>query len=324
MKELKDRIVAGERAAIAKAITLVESSRDEDIQQSHELISQLIKSPGHAIRVGFSGPPGVGKSTFIESFGTFLVNKNFKLGVLAIDPSSNFTGGSILGDKTRMSEISKNDNTFIRSTPSRGSLGGIAVGTREAAIILDAAGYDYIFIETVGVGQSEITAANLVDIFTLIVGPGSGDELQGIKKGITEYADLFIVNKNDGDLAAQASKTTSDYKSALSFYNKESNTLDTQVVLVSSVENKGMDLVLDAYNQITETNKNSNEFQNRRKNQLSYWLEEEVRNKILLKLNKDREISKKIANEVTKIISGDTGFYTASQAIIDTFLDKNK
>ena len=135
---------------------------------------------------------------------------------------------------------------------------------------------------------------------------------------------LFIVNKNDGDLAAQASKTASDYKSALSFYNKESNTLDTQVVLVSSVENKGMDLVLDAYNQITETNKNSNEFQNRRKNQLSYWLEEEVRNKILLKLNKDREISKKIANEVTKIISGDTGFYTASQAIIDTFLDKNK
>ena len=324
MKELKDRIVAGERASIAKAITLVESSREEDIQQSHELISQLIKSPGHAIRLGFSGPPGVGKSTFIESFGTFLVNKNFKLGVLAIDPSSNFTGGSILGDKTRMSEISKNDNTFIRSTPSRGSLGGIAVGTREAAIILDAAGYDYIFIETVGVGQSEITAANLVDIFTLIVGPGSGDELQGIKKGITEYADLFIVNKNDGDLAAQASKTASDYKSALSFYNKESNTLDTQVVLVSSIENKGMDLVLDAYNQITETNKNNNEFQNRRKNQLSYWLEEEVRNKILLKLNKDREISKKIANEVTKIISGDTGFYTASQAIIDTFLDKNK
>ena len=324
MKELKDRIFAGERAAIAKAITLVESSRDEDIQQSHELISQLIKSPGHAIRVGFSGPPGVGKSTFIESFGTYLVNKNFKLGVLAIDPSSNFTGGSILGDKTRMSEISKNDNTFIRSTPSRGSLGGIAVGTREAAIILDAAGYDYIFIETVGVGQSEITAANLVDIFTLIVGPGSGDELQGIKKGITEYADLFIVNKNDGDLAAQASKTASDYKSALSFYNKDSNTLDTQVVLVSSIENKGMDLVLNAYNQITETNQNNNEFQNRRKNQLSYWLEEEVRNKILLKLNKDREISKKIIKEVTKIISGDTGFYTASQAIIDTFLDKNK
>ena len=322
MMKLRDRIIAGERAAIAKAITLVESSREEDIIQSHELISELIKSPGHAIRVGFSGPPGVGKSTFIESFGSYIVNKNFKLGVLAIDPSSNFTGGSILGDKTRMSEISKNENTFIRSTPSRGSLGGIAVGTREAAIILDAAGYDYIFIETVGVGQSEITAANLVDIFTLIVGPGSGDELQGIKKGITEYADIFIVNKNDGDLASQASKTASDYKSALSFYNKDSDALETQVVLVSSIENKGMDEVLDSYNKIVNVNKVNNQFDKRRENQLAYWLEEEVRNKILLKLSSEKETSELLESEVRRIISGETGFYSASKVIIDRFLSK--
>ena len=322
MMKLRDRIIAGERAAIAKAITLVESSREEDIIQSHELISELIKSPGHAIRVGFSGPPGVGKSTFIESFGSYVVNKNFKLGVLAIDPSSNFTGGSILGDKTRMSEISKNENTFIRSTPSRGSLGGIAVGTREAAIILDAAGYDYIFIETVGVGQSEITAANLVDIFTLIVGPGSGDELQGIKKGITEYADIFIVNKNDGDLASQASKTASDYKSALSFYNKDSDALETQVVLVSSIENKGMDEVLDSYNKIVNVNKINNQFDKRRENQLAYWLEEEVRNKVLLKLSSEKETSELLESEVRRIISGETGFYSASKAIIDRFLSK--
>ena len=322
MMKLKDRIIAGERAAIAKAITLVESSREEDIIQSHELISELIKSPGHAIRVGFSGPPGVGKSTFIESFGSYIVNKNFKLGVLAIDPSSNFTGGSILGDKTRMSEISKNENTFIRSTPSRGSLGGIAVGTREAAIILDAAGYDYIFIETVGVGQSEITAANLVDIFTLIVGPGSGDELQGIKKGITEYADIFIVNKNDGDLASQASKTASDYKSALSFYNKDSDALETQVVLVSSIENKGMDEVLDSYNKIVNVNKVNNQFDKRRENQLAYWLEEEVRNKILLKLSSEKETSELLEREVRRIIGGETGFYAASKVIIDRFLSK--
>ena len=322
MMKLRDRIIAGERAAIAKAITLVESSREEDIIQSHELISELIKSPGHAIRVGFSGPPGVGKSTFIESFGSYIVNKNFKLGVLAIDPSSNFTGGSILGDKTRMSEISKNENTFIRSTPSRGSLGGIAVGTREAAIILDAAGYDYIFIETVGVGQSEITAANLVDIFTLIVGPGSGDELQGIKKGITEYADIFIVNKNDGDLASQASKTASDYKSALSFYNKDSDALETQVVLVSSIENKGMDEVLDSYNKIVNMNKANNQFDKRRENQLAYWLEEEVRNKILLKLSSEKETSELLEREVRRIIGGETGFYAASKVIIDRFLSK--
>jgi LAO/AO transport system kinase len=320
--KLRDRIIAGERAAIAKAITLVESSREKDIIQSHELISELIKSPGHAIRVGFSGPPGVGKSTFIESFGSYIVNKNFKLGVLAIDPSSNFTGGSILGDKTRMSEISKNENTFIRSTPSRGSLGGIAVGTREAAIILDAAGYDYIFIETVGVGQSEITAANLVDIFTLIVGPGSGDELQGIKKGITEYADIFIVNKNDGDLASQASKTASDYKSALSFYNKDSDALETQVVLVSSIENKGMDEVLDSYNKIVNVNKINNQFDKRRENQLAYWLEEEVRNKVLLKLSSEKETSELLESEVRRIISGETGFYSASKVIIDRFLSK--
>ena len=322
MMKLRDRIIAGERAAIAKAITLVESSREEDIIQSHELISELIKSPGHAIRVGFSGPPGVGKSTFIESFGSYIVNKNFKLGVLAIDPSSNFTGGSILGDKTRMSEISKNENTFIRSTPSKGSLGGIAVGTREAAIILDAAGSDYIFIETVGVGQSEITAANLVDIFTLIVGPGSGDELQGIKKGITEYADIFIVNKNDGDLASQASKTASDYKSALSFYNKDSDALETQVVLVSSIENKGMDEVLDSYNKIVNVNKANNQFDKRRENQLAYWLEEEVRNKILLKLTSEKETSELLEREVRRIIGGETGFYAASKVIIDRFLSK--
>ena len=322
MMKLKDRIIAGERAAIAKAITLVESSREEDVIQSHELISELIKSPGHAIRVGFSGPPGVGKSTFIESFGSYIVNKNFKLGVLAIDPSSNFTGGSILGDKTRMSEISKNENTFIRSTPSRGSLGGIAVGTREAAIILDAAGYDYIFIETVGVGQSEITAANLVDIFTLIVGPGSGDELQGIKKGITEYADIFIVNKNDGDLASQASKTASDYKSALSFYNKDSDALETQVVLVSSIENKGMDEVLDSYNKIVNVNKANNQFDKRRENQLAYWLEEEVRNKILLKITSEKETLELLEREVRRIIGGETGFYAASKVIIDRFLSK--
>ena len=322
MQDLKNRIIAGERAAIAKAITIVESSREEDIALSHELISELIKSPGHAIRVGFSGPPGVGKSTFIEAFGSYIVNKDFKLGVLAIDPSSNFTGGSILGDKTRMSEISKNENTFIRSTPSRGSLGGIAVGTREAAIILDAAGYDYIFIETVGVGQSEITAANLVDIFTLIVGPGSGDELQGIKKGITEYADMFIVNKYDGDLATQASKTASDYKSALSFYSKNSDDIETQVVLVSSIENKGMDVVLDTFDKIVEFNKANNRFKTRRESQLAYWLEEEVRNKILLRLSKEQGIPELIESEVQSIISGKTGFYSASKNIIDTFLGK--
>jgi len=174
----------------------------------------------------------------------------------------------------------------------------------------------------VGVGQSEITAANLVDIFTLIVGPGSGDELQGIKKGITEYADIFIVNKHDGDLASQASRTASDYKSAISFYNKDSDDLETQVVLVSSIEGKGMNEVLNAYNNIIETNKKTNQFEIRREQQLAYWLEEEVRNKILLELSNEKGINSLIKSEIQRIISGDTGFYTASKGIIEQFLGK--
>ena len=261
---LVDKILKGERAAIAKAITLVESSRENDKQESKELISKLILNPGHSVRVGFSGSPGVGKSTFIESFGSYLVKKSFKLGILAIDPSSQLTGGSILGDKTRMSEISKNENTFIRSTPSRGSLGGVSFGTREAAIILDSAGYDFIFIETVGVGQSEIMAANLVDIFSLIVGPGSGDELQGIKKGITEYADIFIVNKADGDLKLQASKTAADYQSSLHYLSASETSASKKVMLVSSLEQTGMDDVTTTIQEIISINKKSGIFEKRR------------------------------------------------------------
>ena len=277
---LVEKILKGERAAIAKAITLVESSRENDKQESKELISKLILNPGHSIRVGFSGSPGVGKSTFIESFGGYLVKKGFKLGILAIDPSSQLTGGSILGDKTRMSEISKNENTFIRSTPSRGSLGGVSFGTREAAIILDSAGYDFTFIETVGVGQSEIMAANLVDIFSLIVGPGSGDELQGIKKGITEYADIFIVNKADGDLKLQASKTAADYQSSLHYLTTNEESANKKVILVSSLEQTGMDDVTTTIEEIISSNKRTGIFEKRRSDQLAYWIKEEVRNHI--------------------------------------------
>ncbi len=277
---LVEKILKGERAAIAKAITLVESSRDNDKEESKELVSKLILNPGHSVRVGFSGSPGVGKSSFIESFGSYLVKKDYKLGILAIDPSSQLTGGSILGDKTRMSEISKNENTFIRSTPSRGSLGGVSFGTREAAIILDSAGYDFIFIETVGVGQSEIMATNLVDIFSLIVGPGSGDELQGIKKGITEYADIFIVNKADGDLKLQASKTAADYKSALHYTSSSEESASKKVLLVSSLEQTGMDEVIKTIEEIIFSNKRSGVFEKRRSDQLAYWIKEEVRNHI--------------------------------------------
>ena len=318
--KLVEKILKGERAAIAKAITLVESSRNEDKEESKELISELILNPGHSVRIGFSGSPGVGKSTFIESFGSYLVNKGYKLGILAIDPSSQLTGGSILGDKTRMSEISKNENTFIRSTPSRGSLGGVSFGTRESAIILDSAGYDFIFIETVGVGQSEIMAANLVDIFSLIVGPGSGDELQGIKKGITEYADIFIVNKADGDMKIQASKTASDYKSALSFLSSSENTFDKKVLLVSSIEQTGMGDVISNIQEIISSNKDSGAFVKRRSNQLAYWIKEEVRNHIQFKVEDGINDNSELNDTVNKVLSGNDTMHNAIDSILKKIL----
>ena len=317
---LVEKILKGERAAIAKAITLVESSREKDKKESKELISKLILKPGHSVRVGFSGSPGVGKSTFIESFGGYLVNQGYKLGILAIDPSSQLTGGSILGDKTRMSEISKNQNTFIRSTPSRGSLGGVSFGTREAAIILDSAGYDFIFIETVGVGQSEIMAANLVDIFSLIVGPGSGDELQGIKKGITEYADIFIVNKADGDLKLQASKTASDYQSSLNYLSTSEDSINKKVLLISSLEQTGMDNVTSTIQEIISSNKKNGLFEKRRSNQLAYWIKEELRNHIQDKV--EIEISKngQLEQMISKVLAGEDTMHNTIDMILKKLL----
>ena len=317
---LVERILKGERAAIAKAITLVESSREKDRKESKELISKLILNPGHSVRVGFSGSPGVGKSTFIESFGSYLVGKGYKLGILAIDPSSQLTGGSILGDKTRMSEISKNENTFIRSTPSRGSLGGVSFGTREAAIILDSAGYDFIFIETVGVGQSEIMAANLVDIFSLIVGPGSGDELQGIKKGITEYADIFIVNKADGDLKLQASKTASDYQSSLNYLPSSEVSIEKKVLLVSALEQTGMDDVTSTIQEIISSNKKIGLFEKRRSHQLAYWIKEEVRNHIQYKVENEIGENGQLEQMISKVLSGKDTMHNAIDLILKKLL----
>ena len=317
---LVEKIIEGERAAIAKAITLVESSRGKDKEESKELISKLILKPGHSVRVGFSGSPGVGKSTFIESFGGYLVNQGYKLGILAIDPSSQLTGGSILGDKTRMSEISKNQNTFIRSTPSRGSLGGVSFGTREAAIILDSAGYDFIFIETVGVGQSEIMAANLVDIFSLIVGPGSGDELQGIKKGITEYADIFIVNKADGDLKLQASKTASDYQSSLNYLSISEDSVNKKVLLVSSLEQTGMNDVTSTIQEIISSNKKSGLFEKRRSNQLAYWIKEEVRNHIQHRVEIEIGENGQLEQMISKVLTGEDTMHNAIDMILKKLL----
>ena len=211
MQDLYKKILLSDRVALSKGITLIESTKVNDRKKAEELIKKLYKKSGNSLRIGISGPPGVGKSTFIETLGLFLIKKKNNVAVLAVDPSSKKSGGSILGDKTRMQELSISPSAFIRPSPSEGELGGVAKRTRETMILTESAGYNIILVETVGVGQSETTVAEMVDMFIVLLQPGSGDELQGIKKGIIEIADLLIVNKED-ELKSEVERTVSEYK----------------------------------------------------------------------------------------------------------------
>ena len=211
-----ESILSGNRRALAKAITLIESSRPEDREASQVLLNQLLPQTGNSLRVGITGVPGVGKSTFIEAFGQYLISQGHKVAVLAVDPSSPMAGGSILGDKTRMERLSREANAFIRPSPAGRALGGVALKTRESMLLCEAAGFDVVLVETVGVGQSEHQVGSMVDFFLMLLLPGGGDELQGIKKGILELADAIMINKADGESASLARKTKLHYQSAMS------------------------------------------------------------------------------------------------------------
>ena len=208
-------LLAGDRRALARAITLIESTRADHRERADELLAEILPRTGKSVRLGITGVPGVGKSTLIERFGLGLIGQGRSLAVLAIDPSSKRGGGSILGDKTRMEELSRNEDAFIRPSPAGATLGGVARRTREAMLLVEAAGFDTVIVETVGVGQSETTVADMVDMFIVLLLPGGGDELQGIKRGVIELADLVVVNKADGDLKAMAKRSATDYQHAL-------------------------------------------------------------------------------------------------------------
>lgn len=211
-----EHVLSGNRRALAKAITLVESSRPEDRETSQVLLNELLPHTGKSLRIGITGVPGVGKSTFIEAFGQHLISEGHKVAVLAVDPSSPMAGGSILGDKTRMELLSRDSNAFIRPSPAGRALGGVALKTRESMLLCEAAGFDVVLVETVGVGQSEHQVSSMVDFFLMLLLPGGGDELQGIKKGILELADAIMINKADGESASLARKTKLHYQSAMS------------------------------------------------------------------------------------------------------------
>jgi GTPase len=243
--DLADDVRVGKRAAISRAITLVESSRADHRAEARELLSVLAPDAGGAVRVGISGVPGVGKSTFIEALGSYLVDEGHRVGVLAVDPSSVRTGGSVLGDKTRMARLSVNPDAYIRPSPSAGTLGGVARATNQAMTVLEAAGFDVVLIETVGVGQSEITVAGMVDTFCFLTLARSGDQLQGIKKGILEIVDVVAVNKADGDRAQEAQAAAKDLAGALRLVFGNSKEWVPPVLTCSALEGTNIDAVWD-------------------------------------------------------------------------------
>ena len=281
------RIIAGERRALARAITLIESARADHREQATALLEAVKGAGRQALRIGLSGTPGVGKSTFIEAFGMMLTAQGLRVAVLAVDPSSTRSGGSILGDKTRMELLSRDPNAFIRPSPSQTALGGVARRTREAVMLCEAAGYDVVLIETVGVGQSETMVAEMSDLFMLLLAPAGGDELQGVKRGIMEIADMILVNKADGDLLPVATRTCADYAGALRLLRKRSSDPEgfPKALLVSAVTGDGLAAAWGEMQALTAWRKDSGHWEANRAEQLRHWFEEEVRMGLLAQLD---------------------------------------
>ena len=237
---LARRVRDGDRAMLARAITLIESKRADHRNKAQQLVQALLPETGKAVRVGITGAPGVGKSLTIDTLGTYLTGKGHKVAVLAVDPSSTRTGGSILGDKTRMARLAVDDNAFVRPSPSSGTLGGVAAKTRETMLLCEAAGFDVVLVETVGIGQSETTVADMTDFFLALMLPGAGDELQGIKKGLVELADMIAVNKADGDNVKRATTAAAEYRAALHILNPRSPNWTPPVVTYSALTGGGI------------------------------------------------------------------------------------
>lgn len=280
------RIAAGERRALARGITLVESSRADHRVQARQVL-QALPVGRQALRIGLSGTPGVGKSTFIESFGMMLTGQGLRVAVLAVDPSSARTGGSILGDKTRMDRLSRDPNAFIRPSPSQTHLGGVARRTREAVALCEGAGFDVVLIETVGVGQSETVVAQMADLFMLLLAPAGGDELQGVKRGIMEMADIILVNKADGDLKPLATRTCADYAGALRLMRKRPQDPDSfpKALMVSAIEEQGLREAWASMVELNQWRRDNGYFDKTRATQAQYWFEEDVRAALLAQLD---------------------------------------
>ena len=278
--ELAQQIIEGNRTALWQGITLLESTLPEHEQKAQELLKLCLPHSQKSIRVGVTGVPGVGKSTFIEAFGKLLTSKGKKIAVLAIDPTSEKTHGSILGDKSRMHELAADENAFIRPSPSSGILGGVANKTRESIILCEAAGFDIILIETVGVGQSETTVSNLADFFLLLMLAGAGDELQGIKRGIMELADALIITKSDGDNSIKAKNSAMEYKRALHLFPAKENGWIPQVSSCSALDKTGLDTIWELIEKYNNQMQANSYFMGNRNKQNNYWLHHIIKHEL--------------------------------------------
>jgi LAO/AO transport system kinase len=304
--DLAPGILSGDRRALARAVTLVESTRPDHRAQATALIETLRGHGRQALRIGLSGTPGVGKSTFIEAFGMALVEAGLRVAVLAVDPSSSRSGGSILGDKTRMERLSRERAAFIRPSPSSSHLGGVARRTREAVALCEAAGFDVVLIETVGVGQSETMVAEMCDLFVLLLAPAGGDELQGVKRGIMEMADLILVNKADGDLKPAATRTVADYAGALRLLRKRPQDPEgfPKALPVSAVTGDGLAGAWEEMQALARWRKAHGWWDRTRATQAAHWFEEEVRAGLLSRLRTDPAIRSAMAEMAESVAGG--------------------
>ena len=307
----------GNIVQLSKAITLLESKLNKHQSIANQVIDKVLPHSGKSIRIGITGVPGVGKSTFIESFGNYLTSIGKKVAILAIDPSSQKRGGSILGDKTRMETLVNNDNVYIRPSPSRGALGGVAQQTRASILLCEAAGFDVIIIETVGVGQSEIAVHGMVDFFLLLMLSGAGDELQGIKRGIMEMADTIAITKADGDNVLNAKKAKQRYKNAMHLFPANNNEWIPEVVNCSSIENTGIQNVWEIIAKFERHTKLKGYFEKNRNNQAKYWMYEKINDELKRRFYEDEAIAAQLPGLEQQIIEGKISPFTVAERLLN-------
>ena len=321
---LYDGVLKGDRSLLARAITLVESNADQHFQKAQQLLKMLLPKTGKSIRIGITGVPGAGKSTFIEALGIHLCNLGYRVAVLAIDPSSSISGGSILGDKTRMEQLSRNENAFIRPSPTGGKLGGVHRKTREAMLICESAGFDIIIVETVGVGQSEVIIRDMVDLFILLVLTGAGDELQGMKKGIMELADIILVHKADGANKQIAEQTRQEYNRILHFLQPATKGWITKAYTCSSITLEGINEIWRVIQSFAKNGKSSGVFEERRRIQAREWFYSMITDQLHFLFYHHKEVKSALPKLENEVISGEMTVAAAVETLFKNFFSETK